>query len=298
MTTLLGTAKMLAAMKAQWRGTVMLIGQPAEELGKGAAAMLRGGLYEKFGRPDFAIALHDWALTPAGKVSYRPGFIMAASDAVDITVRGTGGHGATPDRTRDPVVVAANIVLALQTIVSRETSPLDPVVITVGSIHGGTKRNIIPDDVKLLLTVRTYKPEVRRRVLEAIERTAKGVALAAGIPADLAPIVEVSTTEATPATYNEPVLTERLAAAVRRELGVTEVVEGDQVMVSEDFSRFSDGGKIPTAMLFLGAGDPQRLAADEAVPALHSSRFAPPPETTLRTGVRAMTAMVLELLKR
>ena len=298
MTTLLGTAKLLADMKSQWSGTVMLIGQPSEEIARGAAAMLRAGLYEKFARPDYAIALHDWALLPAGKVSYRPGFIMAASDAIDITVRGQGGHGATPEKTKDPVVVAADLVLALQRVVSRETSALDPVVLTVGSIHGGTKRNIIPDEVKLLLTVRTYKSEVRQRVLEAIERTAKGVALSAGIPPELAPIVQIHPGEATPATYNDPVLAERMANAVRREIGASDVVEGDQVMVSEDFGRFSEGQKIPTAMLFLGAGDPQRMAAGEAVPALHSSKFAPPPEQTLRTGVRALTAMVLDLLQK
>ncbi|HEX4934361.1 MAG TPA: amidohydrolase, partial [Gemmatimonadaceae bacterium] len=180
MTTLIGTAKMLVDLKQQWRGTAILIGQPSEEIARGAAAMLRAGLYEKFPRPSYAIALHDWALLPAGKVSYRPGFIMAASDAIDITVRGQGGHGATPEKTKDPVVVAADLVLALQRIVSRETSALDPVVLTVGSIHGGTKRNIIPDEVKLLITLRTYKSEVRERVLAAIDRTAKGVAAAAG----------------------------------------------------------------------------------------------------------------------
>lgn len=296
MTTLIGTAKLLSDAKSQWRGTLVLIGQPAEELGRGAAAMLRAGLYERFPRPDYAIALHDWAPLAAGKVSYRPGYIMAASDAVDITVRGAGGHGATPERTKDPVVIASQIVIALQSIVSRETSALDPVVITVGSIHGGTKRNIIPDDVTLLLTVRTYKPEVRQRVLAAIERTAKGVAATAGAAQD--PIVTIHAGEATPATYNNPELAERLAAAVRREIGAADVAAGDQVMVSEDFGRFSDGGKIPTAMLFLGAGDPQKIAAGEAVPALHSSKFAPPPEVTLRTGVRAMTAMVLDLMKR
>ncbi|HUP48279.1 MAG TPA: amidohydrolase [Thermoanaerobaculia bacterium] len=298
MSTLIGTAKILADLRSQWSGTVVLIGQPAEELGRGAAAMLRAGLYERFPRPDFAIALHDWALLPAGKVSYRPGFIMAASNAVDITVRGMGGHGATPEKTRDPIVVAAQIVLALQTIVSRETSALDPVVLTIGSIHGGTKRNIIPDDVKLLLTVRTYKPEVQRRVLAAIERTARGVALAAGFPPELAPLVEIHPGESTPATYNDPALAERLAGAVRREIGASEVVEGDQVMVSEDFGRFSLEQKIPAAMLFLGAADPRKVAAGEEVPALHSSQFAPPAELTLRTGVRAMTAMALELLKK
>lgn len=298
MTTLLGTAKLLADMKSQWSGTLILIGQPSEEIARGAAAMLRAGLYEKFARPDFAIALHDWALLPAGKVSYRPGFIMAASDAIDITVRGQGGHGATPEKTKDPVVVAADLVLALQRVVSRETSALDPVVLTVGSIHGGTKRNIIPDEVKLLLTVRTYKSEVRKRVLDAIERTAKGVALSAGIPAELAPIVQIHPGEATPATYNDPALAERMASAVRREIGESEVVEGDQVMVSEDFGRFSDGRKIPTAMLFLGAGDPAKIASGHDVPALHSSKFAPPPELTLRTGVRALTAMALDVLRK
>ncbi|HUP45934.1 MAG TPA: amidohydrolase [Thermoanaerobaculia bacterium] len=297
MTTLIGTAKLLTDLKSQWRGTLVLIGQPAEELGRGAAAMLRAGLYERFPRPDYAIALHDWAPLAAGKVSYRPGFIMAASDAVDITVRGMGGHGATPERTKDPIVVASEIVVALQRIVSRETSALDPVVLTVGSIHGGTKRNIIPDEVTLLLTVRTYRAEVRARVLAAIERTARGVAIAAGIPDDLAPVVVVHTGEATPATYNDPALVQRLGEAVRREIGATNVVDGDQVMVSEDFGRFSDGGKVPAAMLFLGAGDPQKIAAGEPVPALHSSKFAPPPDVTLRTGVRAMTAMVLDLLQ-
>ncbi|HET7705346.1 MAG TPA: amidohydrolase [Thermoanaerobaculia bacterium] len=296
MTTLIGTAKMLADLKDKWRGTAILIGQPSEEIARGAAAMLRAGLYEKFPRPSYAIAMHDWALLPAGKVSYRPGFIMAASDAIDITVRGQGGHGATPEKTKDPVVVAADLVLALQRIVSRETSALDPVVLTVGSIHGGTKRNIIPDEVKLLITLRTYKSEVRERVLAAIERTAKGVAAAAGIPADLAPVITIHPGEATPATYNDPVLVERLAGAVRREIGATEVVEGDQVMVSEDFGRFSDNRKIPTAMLFLGAGDPAAITSG-AAPALHSSKFAPPPEVTLRTGVRALTAMVLELMR-
>ena len=180
---------------------------------------------------------------------------------------------------------------------SRETSALDPVVLTVGSIHGGTKRNIIPDEVKLLITLRTYKSEVRERVLAAIERTAKGVAAAAGIPADLAPVITIHPGEATPATYNDPALVERLAGAVRREIGASEVVEGDQVMVSEDFGRFSDNRKIPTAMLFLGAGDAAAISSG-AAPALHSSKFAPPPEVTLRTGVRALTAMVLELMGR
>jgi hippurate hydrolase len=292
MTTLLGTAKMLADLKSQWKGTVVLIGQPAEEVVKGADGMLRDGLYERFPRPNFAIALHDWASLPAGVVGYRPGYVMANSDSVDITVRGLGGHGAAPHTTKDPVVVASEIVLGLQTIVSRENSPLDPVVVTVGSIHGGAKRNIIPDEVNLYLTVRTYKHEVRERVLAAIERIARGVAATAGIPADRAPIVTVHEGERAHATYNDPVLTERLARVVRRELGDANVVEIDPAMVSEDFGRFGLDRQIPVAMLMLGAGGPTS-------PSLHSSKFAPSPiDVVLETGVRTVVAGVLDLLKR
>ena len=297
MTTLLGTASVLAGMKAQWRGTVVLIGQPAEEGVRGAAAMLRDGLYERFPRPDFAIALHDWALLEAGKVGYRAGFVMAGSDSVDITVRGTGGHGAAPEKSKDPVVVAAEIIMSLQTIVSRQTSALDPVVVTVGQIHGGTRRNIIPDEVKMDLTVRTYKPEVRAQVLAAIERTARGIAMAAGMPDDRPPLVEARASESVPPTYNEPALANRMAAAVRRELGAANVVEGDQSMVAEDFGRFSLDGKIPAAMLFLGATDPAVIKSGK-VPGLHSAYFAPLPELTLRTGVRTAVSMVLELLPK
>jgi amidohydrolase len=292
MTTLLGTAKMLADLKSQWRGTVVLVGQPAEEVVQGAEAMLRDGLYERFPRPNFAVAIHDWATIAAGTVGYRSGYVMANSDSVDITVRGVGGHGAAPHMTKDPVVVAAEIVLALQTIVSRENSPLDPVVVTVGSIHGGAKRNIIPDEVNLYLTVRTYKPEVRERVLASIERIARGVALAAGIPAERAPVVMVHEAERAHATYNDPALTERLARAVRRELGDAQVVEMDPAMVSEDFGRFGLDRQIPVTMLMVGAGGPTS-------PSLHSSKFAPAPvELVLETGVRTVVASVLDLLKR
>ena len=297
MTTLLGTAKMLSDLRSQWHGTVILVGQPAEEVVRGADAMLRAGLYEQFGKPAYAIALHDWATIEAGKIGYCPGFFMSNSDSVNITVRGIGGHGASPQATKDPVVVAAETVLALQTIVSRETSPLDPVVVTVGSIHGGAKRNVIPDEVKLLLTVRTYKPEVRKRVLASIERVAKGVALAAGIPDDRAPIVEVEQSEATDATYNDPALTERLAKALERGLGAPNVIRIDPAMVSEDFGRFGLGRDIPVAMLALGAVDPAKIARGERLPSLHSSQFAPLPEPAIRTGVKAMTTMVMELLR-
>jgi hippurate hydrolase len=297
MTTLLGTAKMLADLKAKWRGTVILVGQPAEEIVRGADGMLKAGLYEQFGKPSYAIAVHDWATLEAGKIGYCPGFFMSNSDAVNITIKGVGGHGASPQSTKDPVVVAAETILALQTIVSRETSPLDPVVVTVGSIHGGAKRNVIPDEVKLLLTVRTYKPEVRKRVLASIERVARGVAIAAGMPDDRLPVVEVLQSEATDATYNDPALTERLAKSLEGVLGAANVVRIDPAMVSEDFGRFGINREIPIAMLALGAVDPAKIARGERLPSLHSSQFAPLPEPAIRTGVKAVTTMVLDLLK-
>jgi hippurate hydrolase len=297
MTTLIGTATMLASMKSQWKGTVMLVGQPAEEIVAGASAMLRDGIYERFGTPNYAIALHDSSDLGAGTIGYTSGYTMASSDAVNVTIRGIGGHGARPQNGKDPVVIAAEFIVALQTIVSRERSPLDPVVVTVGSIHGGTKRNIIPDDVKLQLTVRCYKPDVRARVLEAIGRIAKGVAIAAGIPDELAPVIEVVKAEASEATYNDPALTQRLAAALEKSLGAANVMKIDPLMVSEDFGRFGAGGKIPTVMMHVGASDPARVASGERIPGLHSSGFAPVPEPTLRTAIKSMTSMALELLR-
>jgi amidohydrolase len=296
MTTLLGTAKLLADLKSQWRGTVMLIGQPAEEIVRGAEGMLADGLYERFARPDFAVALHDWATLEAGKIGYRPGQFMAATDSLNLTIRGVGGHGAAPHSTKDPVVMAAETILALQTIASRERSPLDPVVVTVGKIDGGTKRNIIPDEVRLYLTVRTFSPDVRKRVLESIERIAKGVALVAGVPEERGPIFEPLPGESVGSTFNDPALTERVAKAIARELGTDNVVHIDPAMVSEDFGRFGDGGKIPTVLLAVGAADPAKLAAGTQ-PGLHSSKFAPAdPSLVLRTGVRGAVSMVLDLL--
>jgi amidohydrolase len=297
MTTLLGTARMLADLRMQWHGTVMLIGQPAEEVVKGASAMLRDHLYERFGRPTVAIALHDADSLPAGQIGYCPGYFMASADSVNLTIRGQGGHGAKPQLTKDPVVVAAETIVALQTIVSRENSPLDPAVVTVGAIHGGTKRNVIPDEVQLLLTVRTYKPEVRKRVLASIERIARGVALAAGIPEDRMPVMEVLKAEGTESTYNDPALTERIAKALTRDMGAANVVKIDPLMVSEDFGRFGLDGKIPVCMLNVGAVDPAKIASGARLPSLHSSGFFPLPEPTLRGGVKAMTLAVLELMR-
>ncbi len=301
-TNMLGTAKMLAQLKDQWRGTLVLIGQPAEETIDGAKAMLAGGLYSMIPKPDFAIALHDNADLEAGKVAYCPGFALANSTSVEITIRGLGGHGSAPQATKDPIVVAAQTILALQTIVSRENSPLDPAVVTVGSIHGGTKSNIIPDEVKLLLTVRSYKEEVRQHILASIARIAKNIAAAAGIPDDRAPIVKVSETEFTPATFNDPKLTERLAGAFEKALGGDNVVKWPPIMASEDFGRFSLDNQIPSCMFWLGAVEPAKIEASrksgKPLPSLHSSLFEPLPEPTLRTGVKAMTTAVLELMKK
>jgi hippurate hydrolase len=299
---MLGTAKMLSEMKDRWSGTLVLIGQPAEEVIDGARAMLRDGLYDRFPKPDYVIGLHDSADLEAGKVGVTPGYAMASSTSVDIKIRGLGGHGARPESTKDPIVVAAQVVLALQTIVSREDSPLDPVVVTVGSIHGGTKHNIIPDEVDLQLTVRAYKEDVRKRVLASIERITKGIALAAGIPDDRAPIVKFSDTQVTSATYNDPLLTERLAAVFARSLGQENVLKLQPVMMSEDFGYLSLDQKIPATLFTLGAVDPARVKQSKEtgtpLPSLHSALFQPLPEPTLRTGIKAMTAAVLELMKK
>ena len=297
MTTLMGTAKVLADTRSHWHGTLILLGQPAEEVVKGAKAILDDQFYERFGRPSYVVAFHDSANLEAGKIGYTPGYFMASADSVNLTVRGLGGHGASPQSTKDPIVLAAQIVLALQTIVSREDSPLDPVVVTVGSIHGGTKRNIIPNEVKMLLTVRTYKPEVRKRVLASIDRIAKGLAMAAGVPENLAPVMEQLPDESIGSTYNDPALTERLAAALQPAVGSANVIKMDPLMVSEDVNLFSLDKQIPLAMFSLGAVDPALMASGKPLPSLHSSRFAPLPEPTLRTGVKGMTAMVWELMK-
>ena len=301
MTCLVGAARALAALKERWSGTLVLVGQPAEETGVGARVMLAAGLYRSFPKPDFAIALHDSATLPAGTVGVIEGFAMANVDSVDITVRGIGGHGAYPHTTRDPVVLAARIVLALQTIVSRENRPIDPVVITVGSIHGGTKHNIIPDEVKLQLTVRSYADDVRARTLEAIRRVCRGEAIASGLPEDRMPLVTVSETEYTPATFNDPALTRRLRGTFERWLGAANVKSIDAEMGGEDFGRFGrTTERVPISLFRIGAVAPEAVAEStrtgRPLPSLHSSKFAPVPEPTLKTGVTALTAAALELL--
>src|SRR5438477_12333053 len=216
---LIGVARVLAKLKNQWHGTIVFVGQPAEELGAGARALLKDGLYEKFGKPNFALGVINKPDLGTGRIDMTEGNTTANVDTVDVNVRGVGGHGAYPHKTKDPIVLAAEIINDWQTIISRENNPLDPIVVTVGSIHGGTKSNIIPDEVKMQLTVRTYKPETRERVLAAIDRIAKGCATAAGVPPDRAPIVTVSKDQFCPATYNNPELTRRLVAVWKSSLG-------------------------------------------------------------------------------
>ena len=292
-----GTAQWMSTHKNRWHGTLILVAQPAEELGEGAKAMISDGLLTRFGRPDYAIALHDTNMLPSGSLGYTAGYALAASDSLDITLYGRGGHGGRPQQTVDPIVMAARTVLALQTIVSRETNPIDPVVITVGSIHGGSKHNIVPDEVHLQLTVRTYKTEVRSQVLAAIERMTKAEAQAAGAPKE--PVITLM--PVAQATYNDPALTQRLAANLQNVLGKDQVVEVPPNTVSEDFAEFHAAG-IPSAILWLGAVEPQKFkdlqSRHESAPELHSALWAPDYPNALRTGITAETAALLDLFAR
>jgi hippurate hydrolase len=290
-----GTAKLMAENRERWHGTLVLIGQPAEETVGGAAAMIKDGLFTRFPKPTFALSVHDEPTLPAGQIGFHPGFFRASADAVDITIFGVGGHGAAPQDAVDPIVIAARIVLALQTIVSRGNNPLDPAVITVGSIHGGTVRNIIPDEVKLQLTVRTFSPADRKKLLASIERVAKGEALAGGAPRE--PLVKIE--DGTDAVYNDPELTNRVAAVLRKTLGAQNVVEMPANMTSEDFSQYGLAG-VPSVLLHIGAVDPAKLAAAQQsgtkLPGLHSPQWAPEREPTLKADIAAETAVLMEFL--
>ncbi len=300
MTVFTGVAQMLVQLKTRWQGTLVLIGQPAEERGSGARAMLANGLFSRFPKPDYCIALHVNPEMPAGTVGCVEGFALANVDSVDVTLRGVGGHGAYPHKTKDPIVLASEMVLALQTIVSREIQPGESAVVTVGSIHGGTKHNIIPDEVMLQLTLRSYTDEVRNQTIAAIKRIARGLAQAAGIPEDRMPIVTIKD-EFTPATYNDPALARRVSTALKEWLGEANVHAVKPVMAGEDFSEYGrTAAKIPICIFWLGAVKPDQWEESrrtgKLLPSLHSSRFAPLPEPTIKTGVTAMTAAVLELI--
>jgi len=302
MASLVGTARLLAQLTNEWRGTLVLIAQPAEERGSGSREMIADGLFTRFPKPDLCLAFHDSSDAPAGMINYAPGYASANSDAVDITVRGIGGHGAYPHKTKDPVLLAAEIIVALQTIVSRETRPGEPVVVTVGSIHGGTKNNIIPDEVKLQLTVRTYSDESRKQTLEAIKRITRGCAVTAGLPEDLMPIVKPGE-DYTPSLYNDPKLTERVVGLFKAKFGETNVTTKIPGTGAEDFSRYGrTADKIPIFMFGVGAVNRQVYAEaireNKPLPSLHSSRWAPDAEPAIKTGVTALTTAALELLKR
>ena len=298
MTNLIGTAKYLAEHKDQWKGTLMLIGQPAEELGEGAKRMLEDGLFKRFPKPDYAVALHGDPSQPTGKVTARAGFLMANVDSVDITVRGRGGHGAWPHLTIDPVVIAAKLILDLQTIAGREIKPGEPVVITVGSIQGGTKHNIISDECKLQLTIRSYSADVRKQIHDAIRRKAKAAADSAGAPEPEIVIPE----DYTPAVENHDELTNRVIAAMRKALGEENVLEAEPAMGGEDFSQYHLIGGVPICMFRLGVTRPMRMAGFERLnqkpPSLHSPLFYPDIDEALPVGIRAMTAVAIDLFAK
>lgn len=302
MTAWIGTARRLAAMKDRWSGTLVMIGQPAEELGLGAKAMLDDGLYTRFPKPEVAIAFHDAAALPAGVIGYTSGYTVANVDTVDLTVRGVGGHGAYPQFTRDPIVLAARIVTALQTLVSREIDPLESGVVTVGSFIGGTKHNIIPDEAKLQITVRSYTPEVRKTLLDGIARIAKGEAIAAGMPEDRMPVMTLRD-GLTPAAFNTEPLTERIAVAFAARFGEDRVRKVKPQMVGEDFSRFHLADEKIESLLFWVGGVPQAkwdaVKGDvRKLPSLHSPFWAPDPEITIATATEAMTTAALTVLAK
>lgn len=299
MTCWVGAARVLTQLKDQWKGTLVFIGQPAEEIGAGAQRMLNDGLYTKFPRPDYCLGLHANPQMPAGMISYAEGLMMANVDSVDIIVKGKGGHGAAPHMTIDPIVLAARIVLDLQTLRSREIDPIEGAVVTVGSIRGGTKHNIIPSEVHLQITVRSFKESVRKHLLDGIERIAKAAAMGARAPE---PVITVSTTDFTPALYNDPQLSKRVTGVFRTNFGDASVKQMPPIMGGEDFARYAKDG-VPIFFWFLGTIDEKRFAESRKegatpLPSMHSEFYYPTPEPSIRHGVASMSLAVLDLLKK
>ncbi len=296
MTAFIGTARVLAKTKDRWHGTIVMIGQPAEERGLGAHGMLQDGLYTRFPKPNYCLALHVATELRPGTLGYVEGNALAGVDSVDLLVRGIGGHGAYPHETKDPIVLAAHIITELQTIVSRETAPIEPAVVTVGSIHGGSKHNIIPNEVKMQLTLRSYSDDVRNHTIEAIKRISRGLALAAGLPEEKMPVLTVLEDHTAP-TYNDPELTRRLTKALKQKLGEANVQPKKPVMGGEDFGLYGrTADKIPICIFWLGSFNPPTDGSP--LPSLHSSRFAPVPEPTIKTGIKTLTESVFELAGR
>jgi hippurate hydrolase len=299
MAVVMGAARFLAKHKELFQGTVVVIGQPAEERGAGARAMLKDGLFTRFPRPDYCLALHVDSDLEAGKIAYVPGYMLANVDMVDITIRGVGGHGAYPHTAKDPVVLAAQTVLALQTVISREKPAGDPGVLTVGAIHGGTKHNIIPDEVKLQLTLRSYSDSVRTNMIAGVERITRALAVAAGMPEDRMPTVRVREEEYTPATFNDPGLTQRWVEQLEGWMGNEKLVRDQPQMGGEDFGMYGrTEEKVPICMLWLGSVPAEKKRNGQAPPPIHSPFYYPDPGPTLKTGVTALVAGVLELLDK
>ncbi|WP_149981192.1 M20 metallopeptidase family protein [Pseudoalteromonas rhizosphaerae] len=303
MSSFIGTAQQLMLHKDAWQGTLMMVAQPAEEVGGGAKAMLKEGLFSKYPTPDHVIALHVSASVPAGQVSMKNEYTMASVDSVDITVKGKGGHGAYPHMTIDPVVIASRIVLALQTITSRELSPLEPSVITVGSIHGGAKHNVISNEVKLQLTLRSYNPKIREQQIAAIKRITKGIALSAGLDESLIPVVYVHEDESIPSTYNDPAQTNIVRSAISSAIGQSNVLETEAVMAGEDFGLYGRTDKnIPITLFWLGGVEQAQYQAAQTsgatLPSLHSSKFAPDYKVAIPTGITAMSNAAVALFNQ
>ena len=300
MTVFVGTARLLKQTQSQWRGTLVMMGQPAEEDGDGTTDMLKDGLYARFPRPDYCLAVHCRPDQPAGTVGWTEGPAHANVDSVDITIRGVGGHGAWPHDTKDPIVLAAETVMALQTIVSRELKPGTPAVVTVGSIHGGSAHNVIPNEVKLQLTLRSYSDEVRLQTIAAIRRITHGLGLAAGLPENRLPVVQVLESEFSPVMVNDPALTRRVTQVFRAVFGESKVLHRDPVMGAEDFGQLGrTQEKVPICMFWLGTVSEESVTESQRsgkpLPSLHSSLYAPLPEPSIKTGIRAMTAAFLEI---
>ena len=301
MTVLIGVAEYLFENKSEWQGNLILVLEPAEEVSGGARNMIKDGLFTRFPRPDYNLAFHVNAGMQTGKVGFLPGWAMANVDSVDITVKGIGGHGAYPHTTKDPIVIAANIVTQLQTIVSRQIAPTDPAVVTVGSIHGGTKHNVIPNEVKLQLTLRSYTDEVRNETISSIKKIVKGSAISAGLSEENYPVIEIKD-EYTPAVFNNPSLVEKIQKSFVKSLGEENVIKVSPVMGGEDFGMFGRVEPIiPTALFWLGAVNTKvyEMAQKEGLilPSLHSDLFLPDADPAIATGVKAMTLAILDLYK-
>ena len=299
----IGAARVLAANKDKWSGTLVMIGQPAEEINLGALEMIKDGLLTRWPKPDYTLAFHDSAELPSGTVGVKAGFALANVDSVDITVKGLGGHGAYPHTTKDPIVLASAIVMRLQTLVSRESNPMDPSVVTVGAFHGGAKHNIISDEVKMQLTVRSYSDASRKLLLDGIKRIARAEAQASGLPDDRMPVVTIADPYAK-ATYNTPELAERMRGVLTKRFGAERIANPQPSMAGEDFGEIARAAGPNTQSLILWIGGRPKAELEAAakegrqLPGLHSPFWAPEADKVISAGAEALVAATLELMPR